>query len=123
MSHQPRLELFRATWRPTLMWWLVATVAVPFGLFILSILLAVAYGVWVAVLTGRPMPDLLGGLDRLPWPYILPGFGALLTGYVMRGQGSGGAHNARPFEPSHTPGMPPEPSSGGIINQNGLDQQ
>lgn len=125
MSQQPRLELFRTTWRPTLMWWLLLTVAVPFGLVVSALLLAYAYAVWKAVLTSTPVPNLLGGIEALPWPYIIPGLGALFGGYIVRSREviSGGAHNARPFEPSHTPGTPPEPSSGGIINQNGLDQQ
>lgn len=124
MSQQPRLELFRATWRPTLMWWLLLTVAVPFGLVVSALLLAYVYAVWKAVLTSTPVPNLLGGIEALPWPYIIPGLGALFGGYIVRSREviSGGAHNARPFEPSHTPGTPPE-HSGGIINQNGLDQQ
>lgn len=127
MTTQPRLELLRSTWRPSLMWWLVLTVAVPFGLFIASLLLAVAYGVWRSVMTGQPMPDLMGGLDRLPWGVIIPAFGALFGGYVMRGQGSGGGQNQRPFEPSPTPGMQPDRSptpEGGLVNTTGaLDQQ
>lgn len=125
MSTQPRLELFRATWRPSLMWWLVLTVAVPFGLVIASLLLAYAYAVWKAVLTSTPVPNLLGGIESLPWPYIIPGFGALFGGYVMRSMDNrgGGQDRARPFEePSHTPGPPSEPSpTGGLVNNEAIE--
>lgn len=126
MTQQPRLELLRASWRPSLMWWLVLTVGVPLGIVIASILLAFAYGVWIAVTTGRPMPYLLGGIEQLPWQYIGPGIAALAGGYVMRGRGSGGGQDQRPFAPSPTPGMQPDPSptpEGGLVNTEGLNNQ
>lgn len=135
MTQQPRLELFRATWRPTLAWYLMLTVAVPLGLFVTVILGALAYGVVLAVTTGRPIPDITGGLDRLlqpAWPFIAAGIGGLFSLGLSRhnqnmAQARGGGLGQPPFEPSHTLGTPPEPSltpEGGLVNTTGaLDRQ
>lgn len=102
-----RLEIARATWRPTLMWWLLLTVAVPFGLFVAVLMGAYAWAVVKAVETSTPVPNLLGGIETLPWGYIIPGLGGLFGGYIVRSREV--THTASPFDSSRTPGAPSEP--------------
>lgn len=55
------------------------------------------------------MPDLLGGIDRLPWQYIAGGIGTLFAGYLARGRQVvremevGGGQGRPPFEPYSPP--------------------
>jgi hypothetical protein len=112
------------------MWVLLVCIALPFCLFVAAILAAFAFGVWRSVLTGQPMPDLLGGIDRLPWHIIGPALGGLFAAYLARGRQIvremevGGGQDRRPFDPYHTPGTPSEPSpTGGLVNNGALDQQ
>ncbi len=129
-------------WRPSLMWFLVLTIALPFGVMIAVILGAYAYAVVKAVTTGVPVPYLLGGIEHLPWQYIAGGLGALLTGYLARGrqvvreaQVAGGGPVQPPFDASPPPPSgptysPPDPATppaepptpeGGLVNTGALE--
>lgn len=113
-------------WRPGFMWVLLICIAFPFCLFVAAILAAFAFGVWRSVMTGQPMPDLLGGIDRLPWQYIVGGLGTLFAGYLARGRQVvremevGGGQGRPPFDESspHSSALNPEefspsPAEGG----------
>lgn len=107
---QTAFEFMERGWRPSLMWFLVLTIALPFGVMIAVILGAYAYAVVKAVTTGVPVPYLLGGIEHLPWQYIAGGLGALLTGYLARGRqvvlqdrAAGGAPTQPPFAGSSAP--------------------
>lgn len=103
-------EVAERGWRPGLMWVLLVFIALPFCLFVAAVLAAFAFGVWRSVLTGEPMPDLLGGIDRLPWHVIGPALGGLFAAYLARGRQIvremevGGGHDQQPpFAPSSPP--------------------
>lgn len=102
-------EFAERGWRPSLMWILLLTIAIPFGLMLAAVMAAYAYGVWRAMMTGEPVPNFLGGLENLPWQYIAGGLGALFTGYLARGRQvvreleAGGGQGRPPFGESSPP--------------------
>lgn len=120
-------------WRPSLMWWLLLTIAVPFGLAVAALLLGFAYAVVMAVTTGRPIPNLTGGLEHIlsPFaPYIAAGLGALITGYLARGRqivlqegGTGRPPFGRSSPPptASTPAGSSDVPGGGLVNNEAIE--
>jgi hypothetical protein len=97
-------------WRPFVAWVCIILVFVPLCVCTAVIMGAFTLGFITSISTGQPMPDLTAGLDRvLPsiMPYIGPGLAGLLTLLLSRHREVntelGGAHNARPFDPSLAP--------------------
>lgn len=121
-------------WRIALAWMLILFIVAPLALFITVVLAAIAAGLIKAVMTGQPMPDITGGLDRILaqiMPYVGP---AILSGLTALGglllsrhrevdrQIQGGSPGgAIPLAPSSPPPLPSEPSAtGGLVNNEAI---
>lgn len=123
---QTAFEFVERGWRPVSAWVMVLTIALPVGLCLGAILFAVGFAFVKAALTGSPVPDLTGGLDRMIAPlapYVGPaigaGFAALAamfgwrSGEVREQIRGGGGQDRPPFEPS-----PPASSDGAFDGVN-----
>lgn len=121
---QTKFEFFERGWRVVLAWILIILIVVPLTLCIAVVCVSIAYGFLNAVLTGQPLPDLTGGMDRLLtplMPYIGPGLAGLFALMLSRHRevntSLGGGRNRIPFEPSSTPPSP----TGGLVNNTSID--